>query len=169
MKRSQPTDFADTYANRFQLRALAACAQVLFGEVTFLAQDQAHRPPGGPCPRRDRPRLPADGGPQAGPPPLSGTISPSTASRLTPSRNAWIVLATSGAEPVPIRHPEVHPAQRSRQVSQPAPPWQAASDPPRMRCTIEGIPILGSSASEPSLCPAGGAGGEGDAVRPSRV
>jgi hypothetical protein len=66
MKRSQPTDFADTYANRFQLRALAACAQVLFGEVTFLAQDQAHRPPGGPrargeiaaaCPQTVVPRL----------------------------------------------------------------------------------------------------------------
>jgi len=41
MKRSQPTDFADTYANRFQIRALAACAQVLSGEVTFLAQDRA--------------------------------------------------------------------------------------------------------------------------------
>ena len=41
MKRSQPTDFADTYANRFQIRALAACAQVLSGEATFLAQDRA--------------------------------------------------------------------------------------------------------------------------------
>jgi ribonuclease Z len=35
------TDFADTPANRCQLKALAAGAQALFCEATFLAQDRA--------------------------------------------------------------------------------------------------------------------------------
>jgi hypothetical protein len=41
MKRRQPTDVAETSANRFQLKALATGAQALFREATFLAQNRA--------------------------------------------------------------------------------------------------------------------------------
>ena len=129
MKRSQPTDFADTSANRFQLKAPAAGAQALFHEATLLAQNRAQAGRTGyptartcgdiaaACPQTVVPRL-ALSLPAAG----SHRAALSVPHHRGAPGGCWRLPKL--IEPVPVRRPELHPTKRSRQL----PPPLAARD-----------------------------------------